>query len=109
VRFSPAARSFVAGLLVSNSAPHLATAATGRRHLTPLAGRRSGPGVNLVWGLANLVGGLALLRSAAKTGRPGDAWDGRLVAFEGGCVAFAAWMAATERLTHMNHKERSAD
>ncbi|WP_406675331.1 hypothetical protein WBK31_18980 [Nonomuraea sp. N2-4H] len=65
--------------------------------------------MNLVWGLANLVGGLALLRSAAKTGRPGDAWDGRLVAFEGGCVAFAAWMAATERLTHMNHKERSAD
>ncbi|MEV4804786.1 hypothetical protein AB0K18_32710 [Nonomuraea sp. NPDC049421] len=108
MRFPPRARSFVAGLLVSNSAPHLATAVTGRRHLTPLAGRRSGPGVNLVWGLANLAGGLALLRSAAKAERPGDAWDGRLVAFETGCVAFAAWMAATERFLPMNHERPSA-
>ncbi|TYB65251.1 hypothetical protein FXF51_18625 [Nonomuraea sp. PA05] len=104
MRFTPAARSFVAGLLVSNSAPHLATAVTGRRHLTPLAGRRSGPGVNLLWGAANLAGGLALLRSSARAEQPGDAWDARLVAFEGGCLMFAAWMAVTERLFPMNHE-----
>ncbi|MEV0822243.1 hypothetical protein [Nonomuraea rubra] len=105
MRFTPAARSFVAGLLVANSAPHLATAVTGRRHLTPLAGRGSGPGVNLLWGAANLAGGLALLRSAARTERPGDAWDSRLVAFESGCLVFAAWMAVTERFFPMNHGE----
>ncbi|MFI7614282.1 hypothetical protein ACIBP6_23915 [Nonomuraea terrae] len=55
MRFSPRARSFVAGLLVSNSAPHLATTMAGRRHCTPLTGKRSGPGVNLVWGPANLT------------------------------------------------------
>jgi hypothetical protein len=103
MRFTPAARSFVAGLLVSNSAPHLATAVTGHRHLTPLAGRNSGPGVNLAWGLANLAGGLALLRSSARAGEPGEAWDSRLVAFEAGCVVFAGWMAGMERLFPMNH------
>ncbi|UBU17653.1 hypothetical protein [Nonomuraea gerenzanensis] len=105
MRFTPAARSFVAGLLVSNSAPHLATAVTGHRHFTPLAGRRSGPGINLLWGAANLAGGLALLRSSARAGRPGEEWDGRLVAFEGGCLVFAAWMAVSERFFPMNHGE----
>ncbi|MEV4178418.1 hypothetical protein [Nonomuraea sp. NPDC049709] len=104
MRFSPTARAFVAGMLVANSAPHLATAVTGHRHLTPVAGKTSGPGVNLVWGLANLAGGLALVRSSARAGKPGDAWDGRLVAFEGGCLVFAAWMAASERFFPMNHE-----
>ncbi|TDD49066.1 hypothetical protein E1286_14630 [Nonomuraea terrae] len=85
----------------SRRAPGTRTA--GRRHFTPLAGRRSGPGVNLVWGLANLAGGLVLLRPAARADRPGQAWDSRLLAFESGCVVFAAWMAAGERLFPMNH------
>lgn len=45
---SPKVRSVVAGVLVANSAPHLATAVAGRQHLTPLAGRDSPPAVNLV-------------------------------------------------------------
>ncbi|MFC4531295.1 hypothetical protein [Sphaerisporangium dianthi] len=103
MRLSLKARAFIAGLLVSNSAPHLATAVTGHRHLTPLAGRGSGPAVNLAWGLANLAGGLVLLRTAARADRPGERWDSRLVAFESGCVTFAMWMALTERFMPMNH------
>ncbi|MEL7975843.1 hypothetical protein AAG589_08245 [Isoptericola sp. F-RaC21] len=91
--------AFVGGLLVGNSAPHLASAATGREHLTPLAGRESSPLVNLAWGAANLAGGLALLRAAAG---PGRRWDRRLVAFEAGVVTFAVWMAASEGLTGLN-------
>ncbi|MFI6520652.1 hypothetical protein ACIBF1_34220 [Spirillospora sp. NPDC050679] len=89
-------------MLVSNSAPHLATAVTGHRHLTPLAGRGSGPAVNLVWGLANLAGGLVLLRTSARADEPGAVWDRRLISFESGCVAFATWMAVTERVWPMN-------
>lgn len=93
------AGAFVGGLLVGNCAPHLASAVAGRVHLTPLAGRESGPLVNLVWGAANLAGGLALVRAA--TG-PGRRWDRRLVVFEAGVATFAAWMLASEGLAPMN-------
>ena len=93
-------RSFLAGVLGGNSAPHLATAITGRRHLTPLAGRRSGPGVNALWGLVNLLGGLLLL--SPDTHRSPGAWDDDLIAFEGGGLALAAWMVATERALRTN-------
>lgn len=93
------AGAFVGGLLVGNGAPHLASAAAGRVHLTPLAGRESGPVVNLVWGAANLAGGLALVRAAAG---PGRRWDRTLVAFEAGVVTFAVWMLASEGLAPMN-------
>jgi len=86
-------RSFLAGVLVSNSAPHLATAITGRRHLTPLAGRQSGPGVNGLWGLLNLLGGLLLL--SPDTHRSPTMWDDDLMAFEAGLLALAAWLVAT--------------
>jgi hypothetical protein len=88
-------RSFLAGVLVGNSAPHLATAVTRRRHLTPLAGRESGPAVNALWGLINLLGGLLLL--TPDNHREPGRWDRDLVAFEGGVLAMAAWMAGTER------------
>ena len=93
-------RSFLAGVLVGNSAPHLATAITRRRHLTPLAGRRSGPAVNGVWGLLNLLGGLLLLTPDAH--RSPGTWDDDLVAFEGGVLAIAAWMAVSERMLRTN-------
>jgi len=87
---SPTTRAFLGGLLAANSLAHLATALTGREHLTPLAGRTSGPLVNGVWGGVNLLGGLLLARSA---GGPDRRWDHRLVAFDAGAAAFAAWMA----------------
>lgn len=100
--------SFFAGALIANSAPHLASAVSGRRHLTPLAGRRSSAAVNAVWGTANLVAGYALLRRAAPRRAGQESWDSRLPAFEAGCVAWAAWMAASERLLRINHVARSS-
>ncbi|MFD1533927.1 hypothetical protein [Pseudonocardia aurantiaca] len=93
-------RSFIAGVLVGNSAPHLATAVTGHRHLTPLAGRDSGPGVNGLWAALNLLAGLLLL-SPDRHRAPGR-WNGDLVAFETGVLAVAAWMAGSERLLGTN-------
>lgn len=98
---SSSIRSLVAGVLVANSAPHLASAVAQRRHLTPLAGRDSSPAVNALWGAANLVGGLALLRHAA--GAPAAArWDERLHWFEAGAAGFAAWMAGSELALRVN-------
>jgi hypothetical protein len=80
-------RAFLGGVLVANSAPHLATAAAGRRHLTPLAGRESSAGVNLAWAAANLLGGCLLLRMTGGAG--GGRWDSRLLAFEAGYLPIA--------------------
>jgi hypothetical protein len=93
--------SFAAGLLVANAAPHLATAVTGRRHLTPLAGRESGPGVNGVWSALNLSTAIGLLVWASRG--KGSRWDSDLVAFGAGHAAFAAWMAASEAVARVNH------
>lgn len=95
-------RSFLAGMLVGNSAPHLATAITGRRHLTPLAGRGSGPAVNGLWGAINLLTGLLLLTPDRRRGA--GRWDSDLVAFETGVLAFAAWMAGSERVLGTNSR-----
>jgi len=99
---SPKVRSVVAGVLVANSAPHLATAVAGRQHLTPLAGRDSPPAaVNLVWAAANLLGGALVLRGAAAVRQPGH-WDDRLVAFEAGYLSWALWMTVSEYLLRVN-------
>lgn len=92
--------AFAGGLLVGNSAPHLATAVTGRTHLTPLAGRESSAAVNLVWGLGNVLAGLALTR--ACTGSAESRWDGSLIAFEAGVATFALWMAGSEAALRVN-------
>ena len=94
------AGAFAGGLLVANSAPHLATAVTGRTHLTPLAGKESSPAVNLIWGLGNALGGLALTRACAGTGD--RRWDRSLIAFEAGYATFALWMAASEAALRVN-------
>ena len=92
--------SFAAGLLVANAAPHLATAVTGRRHLTPLAGRDSGPGVNGAWSALNVCTAIGLLVwfAQGKSSR----WDADLVAFGLGHVTFSAWMAASEAVARVN-------
>lgn len=93
-------RSFIAGALMANSAPHMATATAGRRHLTPLAGADSGPAVNGIWSAMNVAGGVLLLRA----GRVGNVrrWDEDLLAFETGYLVFAAWMAGSERVFSPN-------
>jgi hypothetical protein len=93
--------SFAAGLLVANAAPHLATAVTGRRHLTPLAGSDSGPAVNGAWSALNVGTAIGLLVWSARG--KGSRWDTDLVAFGLGHVAFSAWMAASEAVARVNH------
>lgn len=88
----------VAGILTANSLEHLASAAAGKEHLTPLAGRHSGPVVNGVWGAANLVGGLLLVRRATREVPPSDKWDRRLLHFGAGVAAFAVWGMVSEPL-----------
>jgi hypothetical protein len=97
------AAAFTAGALCANSLAHLATAATGRRFLTPLTGRDSNRVVNGIWGASNLVGGLVLIRGVAGgSGR----WDARLVAFNFGAATFAAWMAGSERILKINWDDK---
>lgn len=93
-------RSFLAGVLAGNSAPHLATAVARRRHLTPLAGRDSGPAVNGLWGGINLLGGLLLL-TPDNHRAPGH-WNRDLLSFEGGVLVMAVWMVASERVLRTN-------
>ena len=90
--------SFAAGVLCANSLLHLATAVSGHRHLTPLAGQKSGRWVNLAWGGANALAGLVLIARQ----RNGKHWDRRLVMFDAGAATFAVWMAASEQLMKTN-------
>ncbi|QDP97379.1 hypothetical protein FOE78_16915 [Microlunatus elymi] len=99
--------SFVAGMLLANSLPHLASAITGRRHMTPLAGRRSDGPVNGVWAAINIAAGLALLLPSRAKG--GQQWDRDLSAFELGSVTFATWMAGSELVSAMNSSETGRD
>lgn len=92
--------AFTGGLLVGNSAPHLATAVTGRTHLTPVGGRESSAVVNLAWGLSNVLAGLALTRASTRSG--GRRWDESLIAFEAGVATFALWMAGSEAALRVN-------
>lgn len=92
--------AFIGGLLVGNSAPHLATAVTGRIHLTPLRGKESSAAVNLCWGLGNALAGLALTRACTRSA--GRRWDGSLIAFEAGVATFAVWMAGSEAALRVN-------
>lgn len=97
-------RAFLGGVCAANSLAHLATAASGKEHLTPLAGRSSGPLVNAVWGAANLAGGLLLARVAGGSRRR---WDHRLLAFDSGAATFGLWMALSEGLARTNSGPRA--
>lgn len=94
--------SFVAGVLTANSLGHLATAVSGKQHLTPLAGRSSGPLVNLAWGAANLGAGLLLARQCTNDGAR---WDGHLVRYDAGAAMMAAWMFASEGIGRVNSRD----
>lgn len=96
MRISPKTRAFLGGMLLGNCVPHLATGLTGRRHMIPLR-RNAPPVVNLLWAAANIAGGAVLI------GRDRPEWDSRLVAVNGGAVAFATWMFTTEWKWPVNH------
>jgi len=92
-------RSFIAGVLCANRLPHLATAAAGHQHMSPLGGRASGRWANLAWGAANLAGGLALVSRPKGAGRR---WGPRYQAFGYGVAAFSLWAAVAERVFPLN-------
>ena len=58
-------RYFFAGVLMTNSMPHLAISLTGRRNMTPF-GRDSSAEVNLLWACINLLSGIFLIRSTDR-------------------------------------------
>jgi hypothetical protein len=95
----PRIAAATAGVLCANALPHLATAVTGRRMLTPLAGRDSPAPVNALWGAMNLAGGLLLLRvGLSSTERTGPVPE----AFGIGVAGFAVWAVAGERVLGFN-------
>lgn len=96
--------AFFSGVLMVNSAVHLATAAAGKELLTPLAGLHSGPGLNAVWGAMNLIGGLALARRASA---PGRRWGSEIHAFNAGAAAFSIWIAVSDRVMGLNADQPS--
>lgn len=100
---SARAAMFVSGVLVANGAPHLATAAGGKQHLTPLAGSRSSAVTNGVWGACHLAAGCLLTRACAGEGRQ---WDARLHAFEAGYLAMVTWITLSERLMKVKVRDR---
>ncbi len=95
----PRLTTAAAGVLCANALPHLATAAAGRRMLTPLAGRDSPASVNALWGAMNLGGGLLLLRAGLRGTDPAEPVP---EAFALGVAGFAVWAVAGERLFGFN-------
>jgi hypothetical protein len=95
---------FFAGAFLTNSAPHLLIAATGRRNLTPL-GRNSSPFVNLLWSGMNFASGYLLVRFADRRAgvnkADSKAWQ---IPYEAGCLALSvfgvlySWFTASQEL-----------
>lgn len=100
------AAAAAAGVLCTNALPHLATAAAGRRMLTPLAGRDSPPWANAVWGAANLAGGLLLARAATGGGREATI---PLEPFALGAAACCLWGVVGERMFGFNEPASGTD
>lgn len=98
---APKWRGFVAGALLANGLPHLATGATGRRMMTPF-GRHSSPGLNLAWSVANLAGGCAVLGRRDNAGSEHTGWDERMPALAVGASCFCLWAAVFESRWPMN-------
>lgn len=96
--------SYAAGVLAANSLPHLATATTGNRLLTPLAGEQSDRWVNLLWSGMNLAAGLGLL-AAGSRGNQQLPWPRQLRAFEAGVLSFSVWGVIYEVALNRNHDD----
>lgn len=93
---SSALRSFAAGVVLANAAPHAFAAAVGAHQMTPLRGRGSGPSVNALWSAANLAGAYALARGIPPDSPSRRAW------FKAGVAAFSAWALVSEWVTDLN-------
>ena len=95
---------FFAGVVLTNSVPHLVIAVTGRRNLTPF-GENSSPFVNLLWSGMNVASGSLLVRFADRREHvntaDSKAWQ---IPYEAGCLAlsvfgvFYSWFTASQGL-----------
>jgi hypothetical protein len=65
MKWSSVTGYFLTGAALTNSAPHLIIALTGRRNLTPF-GRDSSAQVNLLWSVINIILGYLFMRFADK-------------------------------------------
>ncbi|MFC0672961.1 hypothetical protein [Brachybacterium hainanense] len=100
-----AAGAVLGGILSANSIPHLATAAAGRRMLTPLAGKDSSPAVNALWGAANLAAGLLVIRAATAKGAR---WAPQLPRIAAGAAAFSLWAVVGEKVFGFTEKTEAS-
>ena len=103
---------FCAGMLLTNSVPHLLIAVTGRRNRTPF-GCHSSAVVNLLWSGLNVSSGYLLVRVADR--REGvnkadaTAWQ---LSYEAGCLALAlfgvvySWRSSRQRGQEVDRAER---
>ncbi len=82
---------FCAGVLLTNSVPHVVVAVTGRRNPTAF-GRNSSPFVNLLWSGINVASGSLLFRFADKR-EHGNVPDSKAWQFpySAGCLALSAF------------------
>lgn len=69
--------------------------------LTPLGGHDSGPAANLVWGVANLAVGVALVAWARRRAGGTRGLIGPVIA---GAAAFGVWASIYERLIVGNRR-----
>jgi hypothetical protein len=84
-------RDVVAGMLLVNAIPHAVVGFAGQRCLTPLGGEDSGPGLNLLWSVINLVGGAAILSSASWPAGRRDTAAGRRRSLQLGLATMAVF------------------
>jgi hypothetical protein len=106
---------FFAGVFLTNSAPHLLIAVTGRRNLTPF-GRNSSAFVNLLWSGINFTSGYLLVRFAdRREGRnkaDSKAWQ---LPYEAGCLSlsmfgvFYSWRISSQELGKVDQVERDTE
>jgi hypothetical protein len=89
--------SFLAGLLICNSLPHLASGLRGEAFPTPFARPPgvglSSPLVNVVWGWANLFIGLAILPHLVVLSPVTPIFNSAWVAFALGFLLMAVFLA----------------
>lgn len=86
-------RDVVAGILLANAIPHLVIAWSGKRGMTPLGGRDSSAGRNLVWAGLNLSGAGAVVVSGGWRGVSQGEVDRRVATVQFGILAMALFSA----------------
>ena len=89
------AGSFLAGILLFNTIPHLVQGICGKKHMSPLAPDSSAV-VNVIWGWINLLLGFLLVRATNWQAWGAGAWAAFLVGGFGVSVYLAIFWSNPE-------------